>query len=291
MLRDIEADSDAQLRALREILTAVSPDILLLTKVDFDAEKRTLGALQGYLGFKHAFALAPNSMHVTPLDLNGDGLRGDRQTWVRYAGEGAMALLSQYPVELSFHMNDLLWKDLRGAHLPQLEANAYEHLRLVTQGLWVVRVHPPHSAPVTLLAFQNYTPAFDGPEDFNGKRNRDQLELIRQIVRGEHGPFPGGRFIVVGNTNLDPLGGDGARGDMTAFLADPMLQDPKPESKPGQRYTAFWEKPGPMRVSYILPSADWSVTSAGVFWPEAGPLSLAAQEASRHRLVWVDLMP
>jgi len=40
----------------------------------------------------------------------------------------------------------------------------------------------------------------------------------------------------------------------------------------------------------VLPSADWSVADAGVFWPAPDtPGHTEALAASRHRLVWVDL--
>ena len=45
---------------------------------------------------------------------------------------------------------------------------------------------------------------------------------------------------------------------------------------------------GNLRVDYVLPSADWRVTGAGVHWPD-GEAGEIAGTASRHRLVWVDL--
>ena len=78
---------------------------------------------------------------------------------------------------------------------------------------------------------------------------------------------------------------------MAAFLQNPRLQDPLP----GQD-TANWpdDGPGKLRVSYVLPSTDWSVTGAGVFWPApddpARPfIGDDGQRAGPHRLVWVDV--
>lgn len=51
------------------------------------------------------------------------------------------------------------------------------------------------------------------------------------------------------------------------------------------------EGPGNLRVSYILPSAIWTVTDAGVYWP-ASDDSLLGDDglaAGPHRLVWVDV--
>jgi len=45
-----------------------------------------------------------------------------------------------------------------------------------------------------------------------------------------------------------------------------------------------------MRVDFLLPSADVTVTDAGVFWPALPSSDHAlALAASRHRLVWIDI--
>ena len=59
----------------------------------------------------------------------------------------------------------------------------------------------------------------------------------------------------------------------------------------GSDATVIWEKAGPMRVSYVLPSAEWKVEQAEVVWPTTGPLREAAEQASRHRMVWMQLRP
>jgi hypothetical protein len=50
-----------------------------------------------------------------------------------------------------------------------------------------------------------------------------------------------------------------------------------------------------MRVDYVLPSRDLEIAASGVFWPKADDagaalLSVGAALASRHRLVWVDVI-
>ena len=298
LLRDIERGKDEQLSALAMIVDQVRPDILLLTKVDFDAELRAAYAVQDFLGYAHSFALPPNSMVPTKFDLDGDGRKGDRQSWARYAGEGAMLLLSQYPLELRFHLNDLLWKDVPKAQMPRRAQGdpfpsmaAQEVMKVVGIGLWVVNVLPNDAAPITLVLFQNQTPVFDGSEDANGLRNRAQLGLLSAVMNGAYGAFPERGFALIGNTNLDPNRGAGDRRAMARLLNDPRLQDAKPLSALGQEVTAIWDKPGPMRVSYILPSKDWQVAQSTVVWPRDGPLRDAAEQASRHRMVWMDIRP
>ena len=44
-------------------------------------------------------------------------------------------------------------------------------------------------------------------------------------------------------------------------------------------------------MDYILPSADLTVTAAGVLWPpDSDPLAATLAQASRHRPVWVDII-
>ena len=54
--------------------------------------------------------------------------------------------------------------------------------------------------------------------------------------------------------------------------------------------TANWrdvDGPGNLRISYILPSADWAVVDSGLIWPE--PSGSDGSPVTRHGLVWVDL--
>jgi endonuclease/exonuclease/phosphatase family metal-dependent hydrolase len=47
---------------------------------------------------------------------------------------------------------------------------------------------------------------------------------------------------------------------------------------------------GGLRLDYVLPSKDLTVTGAGVLWPGADdPLMADLTAASRHFPVWVDL--
>jgi len=45
-----------------------------------------------------------------------------------------------------------------------------------------------------------------------------------------------------------------------------------------------------MRVDYVLPSVERTITDSGVLWPQPnGSLVDIAKTASRHHLVWVDI--
>lgn len=303
LLRDILKGDDPQVRATVGIIAQVNPDILVLTDFDFDLDGLALAAFAQNFeqAYPYRFALQPNAGLATGLDLDGNGRLGearDAQGYGRFAGDGGMAILSKLPIAAPdvTDFSDLLWKDLPGAVLPQSAGGPFPSLRgqsmqrLSTTGHWIVPVIPENGRAFSILAFSATPPVFDGPEDMNGLRNRDELRLWESVLDGHYGPPPES-FVIAGNANLDPKAGQGLTAAMAAFLADPRLQDPLPDLP-----TAEWleDGPGRLRVSYVLPSSDWTVTGAGVFWPVPddplrGLLGSDGLAAGPHRLVWVDI--
>ncbi|WP_341210960.1 endonuclease/exonuclease/phosphatase family protein [uncultured Limimaricola sp.] len=319
LLRDIRRE-EAQVGDAARIIAHAAPDILLLTGFDHDAQNVALTAfaelLRGLGGpdYPHLLALPSNAGRLSGLDLDGDGRPGrarDAQGYGRFTGEGAMALLSRHPIDLLRDLTPLLWRDLPGATQPTLggmpfpSPEAQAARRLSSTGHWVVTVHTPQG-PLTLMAFAATPPVFDGPEDLNGLRNRDEIRLWQRLMDGDLGAPPEPPFAIIGLANLDPIDGAGRHETMRDLLGDPRLVDPRPPSEGGRASadadqsgdpgldTADWDAapdgPGNLRVDYILPSrAGLAVTGAGVVWPEAGEIAEAAARASAHRLVWVDL--
>ncbi|MCC5974450.1 MAG: endonuclease/exonuclease/phosphatase family protein [Rubellimicrobium sp.] len=330
LLRDLRGGEDDQIAAIVGIVATVAPDILLLTSIDFDHDRLALSSYADLLAaegvdYPHRFTRLPNSGMATGLDMNGDGrtgARADAQGYGRFAGHGGMAVLSRWPVDEAgvIDLSSLLWRDMPGASLPQVDgrpfpsADAQAVQRLSSTAHWIVPIAHPEGT-VTLLGWSATAPLFDGPEGMNVLRNRDELRLWTRVLDGEieglvEGALaPEGRFVILGNANLDPADGAGLQAAMQDFLADPRLQDPRPASRgaaagPDPDHlgdpahdTAAWARDGPghLRVTYVLPSADWGVAGAGVFWPAPDdPLSpLIGQDGQRagpHRLVWVDLV-
>ncbi len=283
--------------------------------MDFDLGLAALAAFRDRiadagLAYPHLFALRPNTGMATGRELDGDGRRGgprDAQGYGRFAGQGGLALLSRWPVADWQDHSAFLWRDLPGT-LIAADDPAREIQRLSSTGHWSVTLAPPGAAPLTLLAFHATPPVFDGPEDRNGRRNHDEILFWRAYLDGALGaPPPGSRFLVVENANLDPKDGDGRHGAIRSLLNDPRLQDPAPARGAGagpaedgvnRRHegdplldTADWDDvrgPGNLRVDYVLPSADWTVTGAGILWPDR-PSGGGGTRRSRHGLVWVDL--
>ncbi|MFQ1699604.1 endonuclease/exonuclease/phosphatase family protein [Loktanella agnita] len=298
LLRDILKGADEQITAVADVIGHVAPDVLLLTDFDYDHDGFALAAFAEMFDgrYPYHFAARPNTGMPTGLDMDRNGRLGeprDAQGYGRFAGDGGMAILSQSPLTLTRDFSDLLWRDLPVAVLPMVDGAPFfpdqvqAVQRLSTSGHWIVQVAPPGDPGFALLSFSSTPPVFDGPEDRNGLRNRDELRLWQLVLDGAFGPPPE-RFIIAGNANLDPVDGDGFSTAMAVFLADPRLQDPLPGID-----TADWPEqdgPGNLRVSYVLPSVDWQITDAGVHWPASdGGSDSDGLLAGPHHLVWVDV--
>lgn len=302
-MRDLQRTDDPQIAAIQAIITQVAPDVLVLTDFDYDLDGLALGAFADALAlpFDHHFAVLPNAGLATGLDLDRNGRLGDARDahgYGRFAGDGGMAILSRFPIDHQqiVDLSETLWKDLPGATLPTVDGTpflseaAQDILRVSSTGHWVVPIAFPGGPPAAILAYSATPPVFDGPEDMNGLRNRDEMRLWQVLLDGWFGAAPES-FVIAGNANLDPQDGAGFSGAMASFLQDPRLQDPLPNQD-----TAQWPEDGPgnLRVSYVLPSADWTIADAGVFWPAPDdPLrSLTGDDglaAGPHHLVWVDI--
>ena len=319
LLRDILKGGDAQITAIGQVITTVAPDILVLQGIDYDLGLEALTALRDALAeggteYPYMFALRPNSGMATGLDMDGDGRRGgarDKQGYGQFAGEGGMAILSRFAIDAGAarDFSALLWKDFPGAMLPVVNGMPFpspevqDVQRLSSVGHWVVPVQLENGDRLDLLTFHATPPVFDGPEDRNGRRNHDEIIFWRRYLDGDFGPAPARNFVIIGDANLDPVDGEGRKRAILDLLGDARLQDPAPKrpgevvNTPGHRGdpkldTVDWPlpDPGPMRVDYVLPSANLKVVGSGVYWPVEGtPGAAVATAASRHRMVWVDL--
>lgn len=308
LLRDIWKGDD-QARAVARVIAHMAPDVILLLRVDYDRGGLALSALADLVAeagedYPHRFALRPNTGRLADLDLNGDGkisLPDDGQGWGQFAGHNGMALLSKFPIRTDGvrDFSGFLWADLPDANLPvKADGRPYfpdavlQAQRLSTVGHWEVPVDTP-AGPLHLLAYHATPPVFDGPEDRNGRRGGDETRFWAQLLDGRLSfPPPQWPFVLLGGSNIDPKRGDGDHAAMSTLLAHPDLQDPLPGLD-----TVDWSgvvDPAQMRVDYVLPAADLTVTGQGIFWPDPDdPLHALLGEdgrgASRHRLVWVDL--
>ncbi len=319
LLRDILAGDDPQVAAVAQVIARVSPDILVLQRVDYDYGLRALSALRDVIAasgtdYPYLFALRPNTGMQTGLDMDGDGRAGeagDAQGYGEFAGQSGTAVLSRFPIDHSQvqDFSALLWSDLPGGIPPEISGapfpstEAFAVQRLSTVGHWVVPV-VLENAKLDLMVFHASPPVFDGPEDRNGRRNHDELMFWKLYLDGQFGPTPESAFALIGAANLDPKDSDGRRGAIQALLDDDRLHDPLPmrtgnaeqdlsHAGDARLDTADWPAPGPgaLRVDYVLPSSDLTVTGSGVYWPSRGTEDEElVRRATRHRLVWVDVV-
>ncbi|MAS43618.1 MAG: endonuclease [Rhodobacteraceae bacterium] len=314
----LELDHDAEglaVTALAELLAETAPD-------------GTPG-----LDYAHRYAPEVNTGVPTGLDLDGDGDPagpGDAQGYGKFAGQYGIAVLSRLPLDVgaarSFRRT--LWSDMPGGLMPTRfyprEAEAV--LRLSSKTHLDLPAVLPDGRRLHLLISHPTPPVFDGAEDRNGRRNHDEIRFwadyvsgagwIRDDAGGEGGLAAGEGFVVLGDLNADPADGDGRREGIRALLTHPRVQDPAPTSPGGAaaaeaqgganarhrgdpaRDTADWRDergPGNLRVDFALPSTEWEVTGAGVWWPAPDDPRAALVEGGRlpassdHRLVWVDI--
>jgi hypothetical protein len=315
LLRDILSGKDRQVAAVVATLADLNADILVLTSFDYDYDLVALAALADALAvagasYPHRFAALPNTCMPTGLDLDGDGRLGgpaDAQGFGLFSGQGGLAVLSRLPIDTA-HFRDFsgfVWQDLPDNLIANsLPTAAKPILRLSSNAHWDVPVTLPDGTALHLLVWHATPPVFDGPKDRNGRRNHDEAAFWLALLNGALPiPAPTGPFILLGESKLDPVDGEGRAGAIQALLADPRLQDPAPKGTHARTEPAHIGDPaldtvlyefGGLRTDFVLPSAGLHVLDAGVMWPAPDEENRAVNAetiamASRHRPVWVDI--
>ena len=316
LLRDILSEEDAQIEAALRVLRDVDADVLVLADFDYDLNGVALGAFADRLGsYPHRLALPSNRGRPSGVDLDGDGKTGgagDAVGFAAFRGQGALAVLSRLPLDQdrARDFNSLAWTSL-----PENLALAETppDFPLSTTSHWDIPLVLGGGRDLRLLTWHATPPVFDGPEDRNGRRNHDESAFWSAYLDGKLGLRPPTTFVLAGVANLDPLDGDGRPAALQALLTREDIHQITPKSEGGARAaerdgainsrhrgdpahdTVDWpdgqSRPGNLRVDYLLPSANLTVIEAGVFWPRAETsLGRDVERASRHRLVWVDLV-
>ena len=333
---------DAQARAVAEIIQRVRPDVLLLQEFDYDAAGESMRLFQSnYLAepqdgqapveFRYTFSAESNTGVPSGFDLDHDGRiggGGDALGFGEFPGQYGMALFSRFPIDgdRARTFRKFLWRDMPGALLPEgwYSPVALAALPLSSKSHWDVPVRIG-SRTLHVLASHPTPPAFDGPEDRNGRRNHDEIRFWNDYLSGgrylrddagRRGGFGGSRFIVMGDQNSDPVDGGSLNDAIAALLANPRVNSrfvpasagaPQAAAEQGganatqhgdaRNDTADFNDrvAGNLRVDYLLPSRDVSVCGGGVFWPARDEPEArlvwgdAPPPSSDHRLVWLDV--
>ncbi|MEO0859262.1 MAG: endonuclease/exonuclease/phosphatase family protein [Pseudomonadota bacterium] len=295
MLRDLQRGKDPQSTAVVNLLAWTEADVLVLLDIDWDLGGRGLDALVQRLAeagqeYPYRVNLRPNAGRPSGHDLDSNGHLGDARDalgYGRFMGDGGLAVLSKHPVGPAADHSGVLWRDMPDGAARDLYPPAIlDNLPVATVAQWAVPITVGNTT-ITLIPLAAGPPVFDGPEDRNGLRNRDELRFAARLV--DDVPHP----IVIGRANLDPDKGEGHPDALRALLDHGALQDTRPEWQDrGQARmdTVNWQGPGPMRVDYLLADRGLGVRASGVLWPSADDtLFKSVEAAGPSRVVWADL--
>ena len=282
LYRDVVAGKSADITAPTAAIAALDADLLVVSGFDFDAGGLALAALNGTLPIPYPYitALRPNTGIPSGFDLDGNGRSDEARDAIghgRFPGEGGMAILSRLPVDpaQSVDHSGLLWRDLPGADLPPLPEGADQVLRLSTTGHHDTAVILPDGRRLHLLTWHATPPAFEGAERRNTRRNHDEAAFWLHLLDSPQAPQA--PFVLLGQANVDPKKGNGDPRAIRALLSDARVHDVLPGDT-----VDYGGALGPLRVSYILPSADINVTASG---------HAPQPDGARHHPIWVEITP
>ncbi len=277
----------------------------------------------------HLWAPRCNTGVPSGRDLDHDGRAdgpGDAWGFGAFPGQYCFAILSRFPLltDQARTFAELRWATLPGHGMPpgfwpediagELRLSSKSHVDMpVAVGDRILHLLAAHPTP----------PTFDGPEDRNGRRNADELRLWAEYLsndpsaswliddRGQRGGLPiEASFVVIGDLNADPNDGDSRPGAIQRLLEHPRVGASFVPTSVGARTksetdgginrthrgdpaadTADFgdERPGNLRVDYVLPSRDVKVRGGGVFWPGPDDPLARLSDVSDHHGVWLDL--
>jgi len=347
LLNDLRK-GDQQAADVATILRTVRPDIVLMNEFDFDDSGAALRVFQqkyleaslasdniAPLKYPHSFTAVVNTGRPSGVDFNNDGKTDgptDALGFGWFPGQYGMVILSRFPIDRNSvrTFRRFLWKDLPSAALPVdpksgrpwYSPDAWNVLPLSSKSHWDVPVIID-GRRLHLLAAHPTPPAFDGPEDRNGRRNHDEIRLWAEYIspgakpwlrddKGVAGGLASGRsFVILGDLNADPVDGDSHKTAINQLLNHPRVRsDFAPESdgavaaataqgrvnhrhKGSSKYDTgdFSDSVvGNLRIDYVLPSNDLTIEKGAVFWPAPGDDHFDIANCSDHHLVWLDLM-
>lgn len=358
LAEDLADPDHAPARTAAAILQEVRPDVVLLNEFDYDPDGLAAEHFRDAflavsqegrepLDYPYAWAPEVNTGVSSGFDLDNDGTAetspgsepygNDSFGYGTFQGQYGLLVLSTYPIDTGAirTFQHLLWRDMPGAELPDdpdtsapsdwYSPEEQDVFRLSSKTHADIPVQI-RDATVHLLVSHPTPPSFDGEEDRNGLRNRDEIRFWLEYLdggasswhvddEGRAGALTDESFVLAGDLNNDPNDGTGDSTVTADLLAHPRVRSlPAPESAggfeqaelqggqnrsqegdPALDTTDFEDNNvGNLRVDYVLPSSNLAVLDAGVFWPAADDPLFALVgtfpfPVSDHRLVWVDL--
>jgi len=231
-----------------------------------------------------------------------------------------MGIFSKYPIDVENirTMRRLLWQDVPEHRIPTREVVENEVDEDEEPLGWLTdaemrrfrvssKTHadvPIHVGDETVHAVITHPtpPVFDGPENFNGRRNHGENKLLGDYVAGaeyvydddgrEGGLDDDEKFVVIGDLNTEE--GDEQTFDVLGEHVFPHVNtEEMPTSEGGEAagnplWTAEWES----QADYVLPSNHFTVVDSAVFWPDPDDepeLNELAHTASDHFMLWSEI--
>jgi endonuclease/exonuclease/phosphatase family metal-dependent hydrolase len=230
-----------------------------------------------------------------------------------FPGQYGMALLVRKDLEIleeeARTFQRLEWSRMPDALQPEDPATGeywyspeeWNALRLSSKSHWDVPIRLPGGQIIHALASHPTPPAFDGPEMRNRMRNHDEIRFWTDYLgdadylvddEGRAGGVSKGRpFVLLGDLNADPEGGNSLEGAIERLLSHERVNNsftPEASLSAGAELphldpsdTAKWG----LRVDYVLPSADLEILDGGVWRHAAEPET----SVSDHYPVWLDI--
>jgi len=345
LVRDLSGPGNEQARKVAEIIQRVRPDVLLVNELDYDPagkaaelfERNYLAVSQNgqpAIHYAHMVCKPVNTGIPSGHDLDNDGRAdgpADAFGFGRFPGQYGMVVYSRLPLarDRIRTFRKFLWQDMPGALLPRDPATGQPYygdeelavLRLSSKSHWDIPVEAS-GRTIHFLVCHPTPPAFDGPEDRNGRRNHDEIRLLADYVdparsgylvddRGKRGGLAAGAlFVIAGDLNADPVDGASRLRAMAQLLEHPLIRgQSRPASRGGREAAArdgqanrrhrgdpacdtadFSDRePGNLCVDYVLASRTLKRLGGGIFWPAANQEGRDLVDASDHHLVWVDV--
>ena len=261
LVDDLSTTTNAQARAVAEIIQRTRPDVLLINEFDFVEDGQAAELFQdnylsvGQMGadpieYPYYFVAPSNTGIPSGFDLNNNGVVGgpdDAFGFGFFPGQFGMVVFSRYPIDTDGvrTFQRFLWQDMPGALLPDdpstpepadwYSQEELEVFRLSSKSHWDVPIQVG-AREVHFLVSHPTPPVFDGPEDRNGTRNHDEIRLWADYVTpgptsdyiydddGVYGGLkPGSMFVIAGDQNSDPLDGDSIPGAIQQLTEHPLI--------------------------------------------------------------------
>ena len=344
LLDELATKTSAHGKAAATLIQDMAPHILLVNELDHDEDSRSaklfhdnyLRVKQGSARaaeYKYSFAPPVNTGVPSGFDLDHDGKvggPGDAFGFGDFEGQYGFTVFSKYPIlkDRIRCFQKMLWKDVVGATFPTnpktgkdwFSDEEKEVLRLSSKNHCDIPIDVEGTIIHALVAHPT-PPAFDGPEDRNGIRNRNELLFWANYLtpgsrsdsivddNGNKGGLPSTeRFVFLGDLNSDP--NDGSSQAIRQLLEHPRVLGNRAPASEGGRLTSLEQGEknklhkgdpkndtgdfhdgalGNLRLDYVLPSKNLTVLDAQVYWPRSSEPKAKLISFSDHRPVWIDV--